>query len=113
MLPPAFDHRIADVHEFDTDIAAISLFQGSDQVAKRHLIGAKVRIGGRESAVHICFGQAVERRFKLGDLRALSSVQRVKISPATSQESVSADDGLNRNLLFSQVEISLAHRANG
>ena len=51
------------------------------------------------SDVHVGFGEVVERRLELGDLRALGALERVEVGPARAERPVGRDQRLHVHLL--------------
>ena len=68
LLDPALLRAVGDVHVLDADRAAVGVVQRLQDVAQRRARGADER-AGVEHRVHVGFGQAVERRIELGDVR--------------------------------------------
>ncbi len=105
LLDPALLRRIGDVHVLRADTAAIGLAQRGDDLAQRHVLLPEIRVGRGEHDVHVRFGQVVERRLELRDLRALLALQRVEVGPAIAQIAVGRDDRLDMNLLARHREV--------
>ena len=100
LLPPALLGRLGAVHVLGADRAAVGLAQRLHDLAQRHvLVGREVGVRRAEHHVHVGFGEVVERRLELGDLRPLLALQRIEVGPARAERAVGGDQRLDVDLL--------------
>ncbi len=90
LYPPLFA-RIADVHELDTDWAAIGIAQSIEQVAQRCRFGTEIGITDIEHDVHIGIGKAVKTRLQFRDIRTFLALQRIEIGPMGTQKAIGSN----------------------
>ena len=103
LLHPALLLRVADVHELGADRAAVRLAQRLHDLAQRRLLETEIGIRRRVDRRHVGFGEVVERRLELGDLRTFLALQRIEVRPARAEETVCGDQLLDIDLLRRQA----------
>ena len=105
-LQPALFGRVADVHEFGTDRAAIGIAQRVQQIAQGGRFGTKISVADIEHGFHVGIAEAVETGFQLRNAGAFLALQRVQVGPVTAEETVGGDQLRNGNALAPHLDFA-------
>jgi hypothetical protein len=108
LFPPALLFRIADVHELGADRAAVRVTQCLHDFTQRSLFETEIQVLCMEHLIHVRFSEVVERGFELRNGRALAALQRIEVGPLGAEETVSANQRLDIDLLARGRQITTA-----
>ena len=107
-LPPALLDRIGDVHKFGTNRAAVSLSQGCEKSAQRHLVGAEKGIRDVKLGIEICIGQTVEQRIEFGNHGSFMALERIELCATRTEHAIGSNELLYENLFAGNFQILTA-----